>query len=69
MKEHHCPTCGQSYGCPRGEAICGSPRVYDCHCCYQRRYREELAALASAVATRFGDDQASAGFSDFCHAH
>ena len=19
MKEHSCPTCGQSYGCPRGE--------------------------------------------------
>jgi hypothetical protein len=69
VKEHHCPTCGQSYGCPRGEPGCGSPHVYDCHCCYQRRYRKELMALAGAVAQRFGDEQGCFGNGDFSYAH
>jgi hypothetical protein len=43
--------------------------VYDCHCCYQRRYRKELATLAASVATRFHDDQSCAGYGDFCYAH
>jgi hypothetical protein len=69
VKEHSCPTCGQSYGCPRGEADCGSPHVFDCHGCYQRRYRKELKALGGTVAARFGDDIGCAGYGDFCYAH
>ncbi|MBZ5523498.1 MAG: hypothetical protein LAP21_14790 [Acidobacteriia bacterium] len=69
MKHHYCPTCQQPYGCPRGEADCGSPHVYDCLCCYQRRHRQELAALVASVVTRFGDDQSCAGYGDLCYAH
>ncbi|MBZ5628802.1 MAG: hypothetical protein LAO06_08045 [Acidobacteriia bacterium] len=64
MKHHYCPTCERPYGCPRAEADCGSPNVYDCHGCYQRRYRKELAALVASVAARFGDDQSCAGYGD-----
>ncbi len=43
--------------------------MYDCHCCYQRRYRKELNTLATDVAFRFFDDQSCAGYGDFCYAH
>jgi hypothetical protein len=69
VKHHFCPTCEQPYDCPRSEAACGSPHVYDCHRCYQRRYRKELDALVAQMATRFGDDQSCAGYGDFCYAH
>jgi hypothetical protein len=69
VKHHFCPTCEQHYACPRGEPECGSPETYDCHCCYQRRYRRELQALVATVATKFADDQGCAGYGDFCHAH
>ncbi len=68
MKHHLCPTCGQRYGCPSGGTNCGSPHVYDCICCYQRRYRKELEALAAAVAFKY-EDQSCAGHGDFCYAH
>ncbi len=69
MKHHFCPTCEQRYCCPRGEENCGSPHIYDCHCCYTRRHRKELAALLAALTTRFAEDQSCAGSGDFCLAH
>ncbi len=69
MTYHFCPTCEQTYRCPRAEEDCGSPHMYDCHCCYQRRYRKELNTLATDVAFRFFDDQSCAGYGDFCYAH
>jgi hypothetical protein len=53
VKHHFCPTCEQPYACQRGEPDCGSPELYDCMCCYQRRYRQELTSLAGALAARF----------------
>ncbi len=69
MKQHFCPTCEQPYGCPRTEAGCGSPDVYDCHCCYLRRHREQLNLLLAEVTARFGDDQSCYGYGKFCYAH
>ncbi len=66
---HFCPTCERRYRCPRSEGDCGSPHVYDCHCCYQRRYVQQLSALAVEVACRFFDDRSCAGHGDFCNAH
>ncbi len=69
MKHHFCPSCEQRYGCPRGEANCGSPDVYDCLACYRARHRKQLEALIEAVEARFGFGDACAGFGDFCNAH
>jgi hypothetical protein len=66
VKHHYCPTCRQPYGCPRREADCASPHVYDCHGCYQRRYRNELTALIGTLAMRFGKEQGSSGYGDSC---
>ena len=67
MKDHFCPTCEQPYRCPRGEMDCGSPHVYDCPCCYQRRYCHELKALVSTVAASFGDSPGPTGEGDLCY--
>lgn len=66
---HLCPSCGQPYGCPRGETECGSPYVFDCHYCYLTRHWRELQYAVADVADRFGIPDGCAGFGDFCHAH
>jgi hypothetical protein len=50
-------------------AECGSPHLYECHCCYQRRYHQEIKALVVAVAATLADDQSCFGYGDFCYAH
>ncbi len=69
VMHHFCPTCEQSYSCPRGETDCGSPQIYDCYCCYVRRHKMELSALIASVTMRFGDDPSCTAYGDCCFAH
>ena len=66
---HQCPSCGEHYGCPRGETACGSPYEFDCHSCYLQRYWRELQFVVASVADRFGKDNGCTGLGEFCHAH
>ncbi len=68
VTRHFCPTCEQPYDCHRVEKNCGSPYIYDCHCCYLQRYRIVISALLASVTQRFSDGQSQGGGIDLCYA-